>query len=1035
MLVRTGDKLEVRDVATNVATQYASIKQQMGQSVNYLKQSTATQHRAIGPFLDEDDGKTDETALTIANTDIKLWKNGASAFVNKNSGGAAYENNGFYGITFDATDTNTVGQMKMQIHVAGALPVFETFYVLEEAIYDSLFAGSASGFSSSGEVTLLAATQASIDAIETDTGTTLDAALATVDANVDAILADTADMQPKLGTPAGASISADIATVDANVDAILVDTGTTIPGTITTLQADTDDIQTRLPAALVGGKMDSDATAISGDTTAADNLESMYDGTGYTADDSAPASRAQVDGIGAASGAALNYEASSDNTSVAIKGVASVGTPTGTYANTEAEDGSVHSIAHATNDIDWIYGYNIGGGRTATELTFAGYLNSNNDAMLIQAYDFVGTAWDTIVQLPGKNGSTNDTITGSLLSKHTGTGADLGVVYIRFEADGAMTSPTLVVDKLLVAAVNIGQSVGYADGAIWVDSAGTAGTEAYVNGVADNPVSTFADALTINATLGLDRYRIAPGTSVTLAATINNSLLGGHGWTLALGGQDINECHVFDCSVSGIATAADEMEFHNCELGTCSLQKSHCYDCTFDGTASLTLAGDYHFINCQSGVAGAGSPAFSKTAGQAITAEFRRWSGGVTFSGIEATDTLTIGGELGTVTLNGADGTVEIRGTYKAIVDNRTGSPTLNIDGAIKGADVASILVDTAEIGAAGAGLTDLGGMSTAMKAEVNAEADTALTDYDPPTNAEMEARTLVAASYFDPAADTVANVTTVATTTTNTDMRGTDSAALASVATEARLAELDAANLPADVDTLLGRVTSTLFSGITSLAEWLGLMAGKQAADATALTEIKATGAGSGTYSEATDSLEAVRDNGDSAWITATGFSTLVATDIVSDGTALNTTAGVLDTVNLANTITTYTGNTVQTGDSFARLGSPVGASVSADVAAVKVDTAATLVDTGATIPASISALNDLSAAEVNAEVLDVVNVDTLVDGKTLTRAVAITAGVVAGKISGAGSGTETFVGIDGTTTAAVVTADGSGNRTGVTY
>ncbi len=38
------------------------------------------------------------------------------------------------------------------------------------------------------------------------------------------ILTDTADMQPKLGTPAGASISADIATVDSNVDAILVDT-------------------------------------------------------------------------------------------------------------------------------------------------------------------------------------------------------------------------------------------------------------------------------------------------------------------------------------------------------------------------------------------------------------------------------------------------------------------------------------------------------------------------------------------------------------------------------------------------------------------------------------------------------------------------------------------------------------------------------------------------------------------------------------------------------------------------------------------
>ncbi len=48
----------------------------------------------------------------------------------------------------------------------------------------------------------------------------------------------------------------------------------------------------------------------------------------------------------------------------------------------------------------------------------------------------------------------------------------------------------------------------------------------------------------------------------------------------------------------------------------------------------------------------------------------------------------------------------------------------------------------------------------------------------DVPTVAEFNARTLVAASYFDPTADVVANVTLVATTTTNTDMRGTDGAA-----------------------------------------------------------------------------------------------------------------------------------------------------------------------------------------------------------------------------------------------------------------
>ena len=75
-----------------------------------------------------------------------------------------------------------------------------------------------------------------------------------------------------------------------------------------------------------------------------------------------------------------------------------------------------------------------------------------------------------------------------------------------------------------------------------------------------------------------------------------------------------------------------------------------------------------------------------------------------------------------------------------------------------------------------------------------------------------------------------------------------------------------------AGVTTLLGRVSSTIFTGITSLKEWLGLLAGKQTGNATARTEIRSTGAGSGTYDEVTDSAEAIRDRGDAAWITGAG-------------------------------------------------------------------------------------------------------------------------------------------------------------------
>ena len=58
-----------------------------------------------------------------------------------------------------------------------------------------------------------------------------------------------------------------------------------------------------------------------------------------------------------------------------------------------------------------------------------------------------------------------------------------------------------------------------------------------------------------------------------------------------------------------------------------------------------------------------------------------------------------------------------------------------------------------------------------------------------------------------------------------------------------------------------------------------------------------------------------------------------------IKDGTGtgeINTNAGKVVGVELVDTLTTYTGNTVQTGDSFARLGAPAGASVSADIAVV---------------------------------------------------------------------------------------------------
>ena len=121
-----------------------------------------------------------------------------------------------------------------------------------------------------------------------------------------------------------------------------------------------------------------------------------------------------------------------------------------------------------------------------------------------------------------------------------------------------------------------------------------------------------------------------------------------------------------------------------------------------------------------------------------------------------------------------------------------------------------------------------------------------------------------------------------VDTTTTNTDMRGTDNAALASVCTETRLAELDADNLPLTTDQTLTDTGTTLPASLNVLSDKLDDIQGA-------------------TFSSATDSLEAIRDRGDAAWTTGAGGSdrllmvdTTIAT--LSSQTSFTLTAGSTD-------------------------------------------------------------------------------------------------------------------------------------------
>jgi hypothetical protein len=297
------------------------------------------------------------SAMDNATTGIRLSKNGAALADRNDATVPAYDAMGCYRITLSATDTNTLGTLRMIFEEAATcLPVWQDFMVVPVNVWDSFFGADAlqvdtvqvgGTTQTAGNLQALITTvDTVVDGIQTDlsngtdglgaikadtaailidtaeigaagagltainlpdqtmnitgnitgnlsgsvgsltghtaqTGDTFALAngvngFVATKADTAAILVDTADMQPKLGTPA-ADLAADVAAVKAETALIVADTNELqtddVPGLIAAVQADTNDIQARLPVALSGGNMAVDVLAVSGSTAAADALE------------------------------------------------------------------------------------------------------------------------------------------------------------------------------------------------------------------------------------------------------------------------------------------------------------------------------------------------------------------------------------------------------------------------------------------------------------------------------------------------------------------------------------------------------------------------------------------------------------------------------------------------------------------------------------------------------------------------------------------------------------------------------------------
>ena len=418
-------------------------------------------------------------------------------------------------------------------------------------------------------------------------------------------------------------------------------------------------------------------------------LDDQYDGATGLVGDLYPATQLQMGGLTSGT-AAINTVAASFNSTVG-------GTPTNAYTDTHSENTVYHIVPPTGSDTDIEYTFDVGGNGVPVAVTWVGYATSNGDSYSVWAWNYTGTpAWEQIGTIIGTNSTSPVTNTYSLTNQHVGTGASIGEVKFRFlSADGT----NIATDRLLCSYAVVAQSVGYADGAIWIDSNGTTGAVDYVNGTADNPCP-YANAKTISASLGITRFHVVNGDTVTLDASAANWTMLGESWTLALGNQSIAAAYFSGASVSGISSGAAPT-FNDCEItNSTSTTAGKFINCGFScasGTPYLAVAGtgEYVMTGCYSKVAGSGAPYFDfSPATGTMGINNRGWFGGAHYT-LDSNCTLShevVGGGGTTVVTGG--GSVEIRGLCRAITTTLSGSETVQII-----ANTGDITIDGAGVG------------------------------------------------------------------------------------------------------------------------------------------------------------------------------------------------------------------------------------------------------------------------------------------------------------------------------------------------
>jgi len=400
----------------------------------------------------------------------------------------------------------------------------------------------------------------------------------------------------------------------------------------------------------------SDVQAISGDKTAADNMELQYDTTGLTGD-TFPATQAQLGNI-TNTGAAVNKPASSYVLTTGVQA-------SGTVATTETLDQVYHQHTDTAGAMELYYEFNVGAGKP-TSVTMTGRLNSGNDSLDIFGYDWVSASFKQIGVLAGKAQSTDDVQSYTVFVNMVGNGSDLGKVRIQFKASSGLTSANLYVDQIFLS-YSEAQS-GYEGGAVWFDSnASNTGVVVGLDGVSGNPVSSEASVTTLLASTGLHKIEVTPNSTFTLEAAHDNQVMIGEDWTLAFNGKSISNTHIQGAVMSGTFTAASKPSFDRCDLFEVNGQSVSIRDSAFCGTVNgfvMGTTGKFTFDNCYSGVPGTNAPVITWPGLGASELGIRHYSGGMKYVSMGTSDVSTLEGIGKFTEVSSTGGALELRGVF-----------------------------------------------------------------------------------------------------------------------------------------------------------------------------------------------------------------------------------------------------------------------------------------------------------------------------------------------------------------------------------